>query len=251
LKIVSLIFLYFVSATVFAQISEKDLRSISDRIIEESIIEAKLASDYNEVLQAHLENLMLNKDVVGLIHDLIIESKVTTQSDAEKVGFEVMTILRDRSLKTLSNEDIYSLMVLNHSLLSKMSDYECSQYIKKKRTDEDNLGRNIFHIAGQLDIASFKKYFGYYNKAIFNMLSQVNASERLDDDQLNFVRNEFRKAVSENRIIGEFFSSGKSFATGSINEVCNVGKEIIGLLISGDPETAKMKTSAYLHGQLW
>lgn len=241
----------FMSTTVFAQISERDLRAISNKIIEESIINAKLTLDHGKALKSHLENLMLNNDVVRLLHELILENNVTTPADAERVGFEIMSELRDRALQTLSNDDINNLMILNFNLLSKMSDYECSQYIKKLRTDDGNLGRNIFQIAGQMDIDSFRKYLGYYDKAIVNMLSQEDASERLNSSQLSIVRDQFIKDISENKIIGVFFSSGKSFATGSNKDICTVGKEIIGLLISGDPESSKMKTSAFLHGQLW
>jgi hypothetical protein len=197
---------------------------------------------------------MLNEQVISLMVKITNDNTISSADDAEKLGFNVMSGLREKSMLTLSNEDLYKLLKLNLSLMSNMTDYECAQYIKKKRTDEDNLGRNLYEISGNLSLTSFEEYIGYYDKALGNLLTNKSSAKQLSKDELIEVRNEFqhlmRELVTKNKFVSDFYAKGLSFAESKNSDVCRIGKELLNVVVSGEPEKAKRRASAYINGQL-
>ena len=145
-------------------------------------------------------------------------------------------------------------MKSNIDILSKMNDFECSQYIKRKNTEESGKGRSIYGIAGTLDIEKFKKYIGIFSKAFDNMMYEKNESQSLTNNELVKVKNEYTQMLinffEENRDINDFYKSGKSFNDINDGEVCRIGKSLIGLLVKGDINSAGMRINAYLNGVL-
>jgi hypothetical protein len=254
-KIFVVLISIFLSSAISAELTEQQMLNVSKKIIEETLNASKLSGDYKLTLKNHLEKIMYNEQIVSLLTKIASENSVTSNVDAEKIGFNVMSGLRDKSLLTLSNNELYELLKLNVNIVTKMTDYECAQYVKKRRTDEGGLGRGIYEISGQLNIATFKKYIGYYDKAIQNLVSNKSSSEKLSEGEVQIVKSDFRELMAEltskNVFVKEFFASGKSFADSSDSDVCRVSKELLKVVVSGDVEKAKKRTSAYINGQLY
>jgi hypothetical protein len=176
------------------------------------------------------------------------------KNEAFEIGFNSSSAEREKSMKFLSNRDLYELMKANIDILNKMNDFECSQYIKRKNTEESGKGRSIYGIAGTLDIAKFKNYIGLYSKAYDNMTYDKNESQLMSDSDVIKVKNEYRQLlisiIDENKKINDFFKSGKSFNDVSDSEVCQIGKSLISLIVKGDTNSAEMRSNAYLNGVL-
>ena len=237
-----------------AELTQKQMKDILVKTVEETLVSSNLNGDYKQTLKFHLERLMYNEQMINLFEKMTNENSVTSIADAEKMGFVVMVGLREKSLQTLSNDDLYKLLKLNHDAMSKMTDYECAQYIKKKRTDEDSLGRSLYEILGNLSISSFKEYLGYYDKAFANLFSNKTNAIKLNDNELLQVKTEFlilmRELVTKDKFVSDFLSSNKSFAVSSNSDVCRFGKELLNVMVSGDAENAKKRVSAFINGQL-
>ncbi len=235
-------------------LSQLEVNGVFKKIIEETISSSKVNGEYRTSLKQHLEKIMYNEQMVGLLMKLSAENSVKNNAEAERLGFNIMTVLRERALLTLSNDDLYDLMILNISIMNKMTDFECAQYVKKKRTDDGNKGRNIYEISGQLSILEFKKYIGLYDKALSNLFSNKVESVKLKEDEITTIKAEFQKLRDEllagNEFVREFFSSGRSFAESSDSDVCRVSKELYKVIVSGDKVRARRRVSAFINGQL-
>ncbi len=253
-KLIFCIQMFLISTALSAELTEKQMKDVSRKIVQEALLSSKLEGEYKQVLKHHLERVMYSKQILSTLTKIAAENAVSTSSDAELLGFNVMTVLREKSILTLSNNDLYDLMNLNIALLAKMSDYECAQYVKKKRTDEGGLGRGIHELTGQLSISDFKKYIGYYDKAFQNLFIGKSDSERLSDSDAEIVSGEFqslkRDLLTKDEFVRSFFASGKSFSASPDSDVCRVSKELIKLVVTGDREKAKKRASAFVNGQL-
>ncbi len=238
-----------------AEITEKQMMEVSKKIIEETLSSSKLSGEYKSTLKRHLERLMYDEQIIGLLTKIAAENPTTSSVDAEAMGFNIMSGLREKSLLTLSNNDLYDLLNLNVSIISKMTDYECAQYVKKRRTDEGGLGRGLYEISGQLSIITFKKYIGYYDKALQNLLSNKSNSEKLNEYEIEIVKSDFKERMSamasKNTFVKDFFTSGKTFANSADSEVCRVSKELLKVVVDGDVVKARKRASAYVNGQLY
>ncbi len=254
-RMLTIIALYFcVGSAIATDLSQSEIKGVFKKIIEETITSSKVNDEYRTSLRQHLEKIMYNEQMVSLLMKLSAENSVKNTAEAEKLGFNVMAVLRERALLTLSNDDLYDLMILNISIMNRMTDFECAQYVKKKRTDDENKGRNIYEISGQLSIRDFKKYIGLYDKALSNLFSNKMDSVKLKEDEIIKVKAEFQKLrgdlLAENEFVREFFSSGRSFAESSNSDVCRVSKELYKVIVSGDKVRAKRRASAFINGQL-
>jgi len=254
-KIVAIFIMFALSSAFSAEITEKQMMEVSKKIIEETLSSSKLKGEYKSTLKNHLESIMYNKQIIELFIKIAAENSVTNSVEAETMGFNMMNSLREKSLLTLSNNDLYDLLNLNVNIISKMTNYECAQYVKKRRTDEGGLGRGIYEISGQLNIVNFKKYLGYYDKSIQNILSNKSYSEKLNEREIEIVMSDFQERLSDmaskNIYVKDFFMSGKTFANSADSEVCSVSKELFKVVVGGDIEKAKKRASAYLNGQLF
>lgn len=254
-KLFLILIAIFLSSAISAELTEKQMLSISKKIIEETLVTSKLNGEYKSTLKSHLERIMYNEQIVSLLTKVVSDNAVNNNADVEAMGFNIMSNLRDKSLLTLSNNEMYDLLNLNVNIVSKMTDYECAQYVKKRRTDEGGLGRSLYEISGQLSITSFKKYIGFYDKAFQNMLSNKSSSEKLNEREVEIVKADFRELMAEmtskNVFVKDFFMSGKSFAESADSDVCRVSKELLKVVVGGDVEKAKKRTSAYVNGQLY
>lgn len=166
-----------------------------------------------------------------------------------------MVSIREKSILKLSRNDQFELMKLNVLIASKMTDYECAQYFRKKRTDENGNGRGIYEIAAELEIGKFREYVKSYEKAFSLFLSDKDESIELSQQELKEVDADFGElfaSLNRNKpFIAEFFNSGKSFKTGNDRDVCRIGNSILSLLISGDINKARKRTTAYIGGKLF
>ncbi len=254
-KLFLLLIAFYSSVALSVEINEKQMLSISKKIVEETLVSSKLSGQYKETLRKHLEGVMYNEQVIGLLAKLSSENSSNNAQDSEKYGFNLMSGIREKSLLTLSTSDAYELLNLNIQLMSVMTDFECAQYVKKKRTDEGGLGRSVYELSGQLNFGAFKKYINFYDKAFQNLLSNKNYSSTLTPEELAIVKSEFREGmadmISKKPFVKEFFASGKSFSESSDADVCRVSKELLNVVVAGDKERAKKKASAYLTGQLY
>jgi len=238
----------------YAQITEKQLRVIFSQIVDETVVEAKLKGEYEKVARDFLNSTLLNKDVMNELLKIVKERNITDSKKAFELGFESMAIVREASMKFLSNRDLYDLMKLNIELLSKMNNYECAQYVRKRNTEKEGVGRGVYEIAGNLGIQEFKKYFGLYEKAFKNMMQKKNESQAISDSELQAARSDYRRffmdLLEENADFNNFIKSGKSFNDLGEAEVCRFGKSLMGLVVKGDAASASVRTQAYLSGKL-
>jgi len=165
-----------------------------------------------------------------------------------------MMIERDKSMNFLSFNESYQIMNSNIEILGKMNSFECSQYIKRKSTEEQGKGRSLFAIAGTLDIDKFKNYINLYSLAYEKMLNGKLSHDELNENDLLNVKNDYRqsfiKLINENSKIGDFVKSKKTFNEISDAEVCLIGKEIMSLVVKGDNKSAGMRSKAYVTGRL-
>ena len=247
--------MFTLSSAFSAEITEKQMKEVSKKIIEEILLSSKLNGEYKSTLKHHLEKLMYRNQVITLMTNIAKDKSVLSVADAEKMGFNEMTALRDKSLLTLTSDDLLKLLMLNLEIMSVMTDYECAQYIKKKRTDEDGLGRSLYEISGNLNIKTFKNYVGYYEKAVDNLFSNKGNISRISETELIQVKTEFEIRISEllarDKFIREHFTTGKSFAESTNSDICRIGNELLRVVVSGNVEEAKKRASAYINGQLY
>lgn len=254
MKILVIILLSFSMSNLFAQYSEKQVRDILEQVINEEVKDANLKIEYERILADFLRKAVFSQRRISEITKTLNNTSVKNQDEAFKIGFSMAMSDRDKSIKFLSNRDLYDLMMLNVSILSLMSDFECSQYIKRRNTQEGGRGRSIYGIAGGLDLEKFKNYFAIYAKALKNMEGGKNESQFLMENDILKVKKEYQRLFnnmldSDNRA-KEFLKSGKSFSNAGDNDVCSVGKSLIGLIVKGGRESSEMRINAYISGRL-
>ena len=253
-KYIAIFMILFVSSAISAEFTEKQMLEISKKVVDETLFFSKLKGEYKNTLKNYLERVMYNKEINRFFIQLALDNPLMSSSEAEILSFEIMTQLKDKSLLRLSNEDLYELLNLNIIIISKMTDHECSQYIQKKRTDEANLGRGLYEISGQLDLISFKKYIGLYDKALEKLISNKSDAGRLSENELADIKLEMKDLMADlvirNEVVKNYFMSGKSFSDSPDSVVCTVGKELYSLFVSGDVEKAKKRTLAFVRGKL-
>ena len=254
-KLIFILMICSFASLAQAELTQKQMKDILIKTVEETLVSSNLNGEYKQTLRYHLESVMYNEQIKNMLQKMINENSVSSIADAEKIGFVVMVGLREKALLTLSNDDLYKLLKLNHDAMSKMTDYECAQYIKKKRTDEDSLGRSLYEILGNLSISSFREYLRYYDKAFANLFSNKTNAIKLNENELLQVKTEFKNLMREllerNKFVSEFTSTNKSFAESSNSDVCRFGKELLNVMVSGDAENAKKRVSAFINGQLY
>ena len=169
MKILLLLLMTFSMGCSYAQYSEKQVRDASRQVIDEEIKYGNLSGEYEKVAREYLNKAMLNQKTISYVTKIMNKENYKNKNEAFEMGFNSGTIEREKSIKFLSNRDLYELMKANIDILSKMNDFECSQYIKKKNTEESGKGRSLYGIAGTLDIVKFKNYIGLYSKAFDNI----------------------------------------------------------------------------------
>ena len=254
MKILIMILMALGMNCAFGQYTEKQIRDTAKQVIDEEIKYGNLKGEYEKVAREFLNKAMLNQQIISYMTKIINKGDYSSQNEAFAAGFNAAIIQREKSNKFLSNRDLYEHMKSNIDILYKMNDFECSQYIKKKNTEESGKGRSLYGIAGTLDIIKFKKYIGSHSKAYDNMMYEKNESQPLTENELIKVKNEYRQMVinllNENKNINDFFKSGKRFSDIEDGEVCKIGKSLIGLLVKGDVSSAGMRVNAYLNGVL-
>lgn len=254
MKIFVLLLMTFSMGCSYAQYSEKQVRDASRQVIDEEIKYGNLSGEYEKYSREYLNKAMLNQKTISYITKVMNKGNYKNKNEAFEIGFNSISVEREKSLKFLSNRDLYELMKANIDILNKMNDFECSQYIKKKNTEESGKGRSIYGIAGTLDIVKFKNYIGLYSKAYDNMTYDKNESQSMTDADVIKVKNEYRQLlvnlIEENKKFNEFIKSGKSFNDISDSEVCQIGKSLISLIVKGEASSAEMRSNAYLNGVL-
>lgn len=254
MKILLLLLMTFSMGCSYAQYSEKQVRDASRQVIDEEIKYGNLSGEYEKVAKEYLNKAMLNQKTISYVTKIMNKENYKNKNEAFEMGFNSGTIEREKSIKFLSNRDLYELMKANIDILSKMNDFECSQYIKKKNTEESGKGRSLYGIAGTLDIVKFKNYIGLYSKAFDNMTYDKNESQSITDADLIKVKNEHRQLlvnlIEENKKINNFIKSRKTFNDISEGEVCQIGKYFLGLVVKGEVNSAGMRANAYINGIL-
>jgi hypothetical protein len=197
---------------------------------------------------------MLNKRAIAESTKLVNQVKSKDDDKLFQVGYQLMMVERDKSMNYLSFDESYQIMNLNIEILNKMNNFECSQYIKRKSTEEQGGGRTIYAIAGMLDLDKFKSYINLYSTAYENMVNGKSSKDELNINDLLNIRNEYRqlfiKLINENQKVGEFIKSKRSFNEIADSEVCLIGKEIMGLIVKGDSHAAGMRSKAFATGKL-
>lgn len=254
MKIFVLLLMTFSMGCSYAQYSEKQVRDASRQVIDEEIKYGNLSGEYEKSVREYLNKVMLNQKTISYITKVMNKGNYKNKNEAFEIGFNWASLERERSIKFLSNRDLYELMKANIDILNKMNDFECSQYSKKKNTEESGKGRSIYGIAGTLEIIKFKNYIGLYSKAFDNMTYDKNESQLISDSDVIKVKNEYRQLlvslIEENKKINDFIKSGKSFNDISDSEVCQIAKSLISLIVKGETSSAEMRSNAYLNGVL-
>ena len=254
MKIFMYLLMTFSMSCSYAQYSEKQIRDASRQVIDEEIKFGNLSGEYEKSLREFLNKTMLNQKTISYITKEMNKGNYKNKNEAFEMGFNSASIEREKSMKFLSNRDLYELMKANIDILNKMNDFECSQYIKKKNTEESGKGRSLYGIAGTLDIVKFKNYIGLYSKAFDNMTYDKNESQSITDADLIKVKNEHRQLlvnlIEENKKINNFIKSRKTFNDISEDEVCQIGKYFLGLVVKGEVNSAGMRANAYINGIL-
>jgi hypothetical protein len=254
MKILVLLLMTFNVGCSFAQYTEKQVRDASRQVIDEEIKYGNLSGEYEKILREYLNKWMLNQKTISHVTKVMNKGNYKNKNEAFEIGLNSGSMEREKSMKFLSNKDLNELMKANLDILNKMNDFECSQYIKKKNTEENGKGRTIYGIAGTLEILKFKNYIGLYSKAFDNMTYDKNESQPLSDADIIKVKIEYRKLgidlIEDNKKISDFIKSGKTFNDISEGEVCQIGKSFLGLVIKGELNSAGMRANAYINGIL-
>ena len=245
----------FLSRSVHAELSEQQIRVMASNVVNQTISDSKLKGAYEATARKYLNGVMLNNKMIANMLILAKEAKIDSDAEAKEWGFNLLLTIRNNSILKLSSKDQFELLMVNTLIIAKMSDYECAQYFRKKRTDENGKGRPIFEIAMNLEIGVFKKYIEGYEKAFMLLVNNRDESTKLSGDELGKIKFEFGQLFTalnkEKPFISEFFRSGKSFSTGVDSDVCKIGSSLLDLIVGGDRGMAQKRTSAYLNSQLF
>jgi hypothetical protein len=244
----------FFCEIIFAQYTESQVLKATQQVIDEEIKYAEVIGEKEKALRDYLNKVMLNKRTITESTKFLNQSKSKDKDKIFEAGFQLMMIERDKSMNFLSFNESYQIMNSNIEILGKMNSFECSQYIKRKSTEEQGKGRSLFAIAGTLDIDKFKNYINLYSLAYEKMLNGKLSHDELNENDLLNVKNDYRqsfiKLINENSKIGDFVKSKKTFNEISDAEVCLIGKEIMSLVVKGDNKSAGMRSKAYVTGRL-
>jgi hypothetical protein len=244
----------YINSVIAAEFTEQQMREISKKVVEDTVATSKLTDEYKAILRPSLEKLMYDDRVIKLTISMINEESIHDTAGAEKLGFTMMGLIREKAVTTLSSQEMIDLINLNLKLISKMTAFECAQYIKKKRVDENRLGRGIYEIAGELTFIEFKRFVNLYDAAFENFFLDQKKSTQLPKNELDKVKSEFQglmmKRVMQDEFLRNFFQSGKSFSESADSDVCRVGTEILKTVVSGEKKEIEKRVAAYVHGQL-
>jgi len=247
--LISLFVLVFSASNVFAQQLN---RAEIERQIKESPTLKNLSEDYRTALSSFLtKQLTLT---MPLMQRFVEEKKITSASEAERVGFLLMNQIRERSVMTLSKADLHQLGTLNLKLIGSMTKFECAQFIRKQRTDEKQKGREIFSIAATLPFNDFKTYLDLHEKALDNLFSKRSEAQQLSEDELQSAKKSFaakmQTAAQKSESIRSWLKSEKGFNTEDDTTTCVIGTELYKLIMSDDDGRGVIRSVAFLRGQL-
>lgn len=252
-KIVALLFT-FSCGIAYAQYTENQILKATQQVVDEEVKFAEVKGEKEKILRDFLNKVMLSKRAITESTKLVNQFKTKDNDKIFEAGFQLMMIERDKSMNFLSFNESYQIMNSNIDILNKMNNFECSQYIKRKSTEEQGKGRTLFAIAGTLDLDKFKNYINLYSIAHEKMVNGKLSQDELKENDLLNIKNDYRqsfiKLIDENKKVGEFVKSRKSFNEISEAEVCLIGKEIMGLIVKGDIKLAGMRSKAYATGKL-
>jgi hypothetical protein len=245
---------FYLNSVMAAEFTEQQMRELSKIALEDTIATSKLTDEYKAILRPSLEKLMYDDRVIKLTISMISEGSIHDIEGAEKLGYTVMGLIREKAVTALSSEEMIDLININLKLISKMTAFECAQYIKKKRVDGNRLGRGIYEIAGQLTFLEFKRFIELYDAAFENFFLDQKNSTKLPKNELNKVKSEFQviliQRIMQDEFLRNFFQSGKSFSESADSDVCRVGTEILKTVVSGEKKEVEKRVVAYIHGQL-
>jgi len=180
------------------------------------------------------------------------ERKIKSETEAEQIGFMLMSELRSRSVQVLLPSEQTEVLILSLKLTEKMTPFECSRFMRKQRTDDLEKGREILAIATELDVKDLRSYTELHRKALELLLTKKGKATALSNERREEARRSFANLIKSKSEtdphLGEL-KKGRTFDSMSDNAVCESGRALLRILLTKD-RLLSDRVVLYLQGNL-
>jgi hypothetical protein len=178
--------------------------------------------------------------------------KISDYEEARRLGVIFGRQILDRSVATLSANDMVALLRINYEATKIMTDYECSQYIRKMPTDEGGKGRSVYAIVSRLPGLALAELIAVQDRGLTNLINRKTDAMPISDSELRLVRemliDSASKASLSNDALAKLIKGGKD-AT-DLRGMCNAGLELLRLILHED-QYRDLRVTAYVRGILY